>query len=345
MFPSNVGAQQTKILTAEKHNDYGLVYSLPITAFEVTVSAVKQTEKAGPFYKYAGKYIGTANVIKEDNVSWTIENISVRPYGIPDPDSRYIMQLKSGATTYIGVAEDGMLLSINCQPRVDNDEIQKLPVLKSDDIAPEEYLQYVGEDFMIAQSGFKQAEMLAEELMEIRDAKISLTRGTADVMPSDGRQLELMLNSLEHQEKALTAAFAGNTYRERVTRTFTFVPVGNGRKVLFRMSDFGGIVDADDYSGEPVYVSVEITHEAELPVDAKGEEKKFPKDGVAYCEPGAALISLSHKGKELFSKEFEMSQFGVVFGLNPSIFTDKKEPSFAIFDPATGAVRELGTVK
>lgn len=41
--------------------------------------------------------------------------------------------------------------------------------------------------------------MLAESLMEIREAKVSLTRGTAETMPTDGRQLELMLESLRHQ--------------------------------------------------------------------------------------------------------------------------------------------------
>ena len=44
------------------------------------------------------------------------------------------------------------------------------------------------------------------------------------------------------------------------------------------MSDFAGFVDADDYSGDPVYVDVTVTSEGELPVGDKGEEKKLPKD-------------------------------------------------------------------
>ncbi|MDE6077752.1 MAG: DUF4831 family protein, partial [Muribaculaceae bacterium] len=49
--------------------------------------------------------------------------------------------------------------------------------------------------------------------------------------------------------------------------------------------------------------------------------------------------------KNIFSQEFDMAQFGVVFGLNPTLFTDKKAPSYAVFDPATGALREIGTAK
>lgn len=339
-----LNAQQTKILTAEKHNEYGLVYRLPVTALEIKVSAIREVRKAGPYYKYAPKYLGTDNVVREDSEVWTIEKVTLTPYGIPDPDASYLMQLKAGATTFIGVADDGMLLSINCEPETEQKNEEPLPPLNDDIVSEDEYLQYVGEDFIIAQSSLKQAEMLAEEIMEIRDSKMSLTRGTSDVMPSDGRQLELMLNSLAHQEKALTAAFVGNISRERVERTFSFVPPESGKWILFRMSDFAGIVEPEDYRGEPVYLTVEVTDEGELPVDAKGESKKYPKDGVAYCIPGTAQITMSYMGKQLISKEINMSQFGVVFGLNPDLFTNKKEPSYAVFDPATGALREMGMV-
>lgn len=55
---NNAAAQQTKMLTADKHNEYGLVYSLPVTALEITVTAVKETCIAGPYAKYAKKISG-----------------------------------------------------------------------------------------------------------------------------------------------------------------------------------------------------------------------------------------------------------------------------------------------
>lgn len=342
---STAGAQQTKILTAEKHNEYGLIYSLPVTAFDIEVTAIKEVRQAGPYYQYAKKYVGTDKVIKEDAEVWTIESVKIRPYGVPDPEAKYLMQLKPGATTFIGVDSDGMLLSINKNPEAQESPVAETRAKEGEELTDKEYLQYVDEDFIASQSSAKQAQMLAENLMEIRDSKLALTRGTADVMPTDGKQLELMLNSLRHQEMALTAAFVGNVTKETVVRNFTFVPSENGRQVLFRLSNFAGFVDADDYSGDPVYVNVNITNEGELPVDSKGEVKKLPKDAVAYCVPGAAEISLSFLGKALASKEYEIAQFGVVFGLDPSLFADKKAPSYAVFDPATGAVKELGTVK
>lgn len=342
LAPAVAPAQQTRVLTADKHNEYGLVYSLPITSVRFDVKARHTTSKAGPFFQYAKKYIGTDKVIKEDSELWEIVSVTATPFGTPDPDNKYLMQLKPGALTWICVDDNGMLLSINKEteaPEIapaDGNEVVK------EAVDPKEYLQYVNEDFLASQSSAKQAQMLSESLMEVRDSKISLTRGTAESMPADGRQLELMLNSLSHQEEAMTAAFAGTTQVETVTRSFTFTPQEDGKSMLFRMSDFAGFVDTDDYAGKPVYLTVEVTQKGELPTDSKGEEKKYPKDGVAYVIPGTAHLSLSSEGKELWSGDMECSQFGVVFGLQPSLFSDRKERSFAVFNPVNGALVRIG---
>lgn len=338
-------AQQTKLLTAEKHNEYGLVYSLPVTAFEIEVTAVKEIRKAGPFYNYAKKFAGNSKAIAEDSEKWIVENVKVRPYGIADDEKQYLMQLKPGAITNICVSEDGMLLSINKEVKMPVVERTAIVAIEGNPTTGKEYLEYVNEDFLSAQSSYIQARLLAEELQEIRDAKLSLTRGTAETMPTDGRQLELMLESLDRQEKALMQAFSGNSWKERATHTFTYVPKDDNKQVLFRLSDRNGFVGADDYSGNPVYAEVSVVQTPEIPVDAKGEEKKLPKDAVIYCIPGNAELKITGMGKTFFSKAYPMSQFGMTFGLNPTIFTDKREPSFAVFDPTTGALLELGSIK
>ncbi len=342
LVPPIALAQNTRVLTADKHNEYGLVYSLPITSVRFDIKARHTTFKAGPFFQYAKKYIGTDKVIKENSEKWEILSVTATPVGMPDPDNQYLMQLKPGALTYLCVANDGMLLAINKEVDAPQPSMTEGNTIEQEAIDPKEYLQYVNEDFLASQSSAKQAQMLSESLMEVRDSKISLTRGTAETMPSDGRQLELMLNSLSHQEAAMTAAFIGTTEVESVTRSFTFTPDEEGKSTLFRLSDFAGFVDSDDYSGEPVYINVKVTAKGELPVDSKGEEKKFPKDGVAYVIPGTANISLTCGGRTLWQGDVECSQFGTVFGLQPSIFSDRKARSFATFNPATGALMLIG---
>lgn len=339
-------SQQTKILTAEKHNEYGLVYSLPTTALQITVTARCEKRQAGPYMQYAKHYTGFSDIVKENGVSWSITDIQVEPFGIIDDDTQYLMQLKAGATTFIGVAPNGMLLSINAAPEEpDNDFSENIDItgkMIKNGGEVNDYLKFVDMDFVSAQNSMRQAEMVANALMDVRDAKLSLTRGTADNMPTDGRQLELMLKSLDEQESAMTRAFTGSVAIEEFTANYIYVPEEEGEEVLFRLSDFGGFVEADDYSGAPVYIKTEILKEGVLPLDINGEPKKFPKDGVVYAIPGTAKITISKDSRKLFNKDLEFSQFGTTFGLAPSLFTDKKAPSFARFSPVTGAVLEIG---
>lgn len=335
-------AQQTRLLTADKHNEYGLVYTLPTTALSIEVTAQRTVELAGPYWQYAKKYIGTDNVIRQDAEKWEILNVRVTPYGVADRETQYLMQLKPGAITYIAVGDDDMLLAIN-------KEVEAAPVPGTSSAGSlkgrpdvREYLQYVDEDFVSSQSSAKQAQNLASNMMEVRDAKVSLTRGTAETMPADGQQLKLMLASLKHQEEAFGAAFAGIVQRDTVTRVFTYVPGDEDKAILFRMSDFAGFVDFDDYAGDPVYINVTDVKNSELPTNANGEVKKLPKDAVMYRIPGTAKVSLTFKGKTLWSGNNEFAQYGVDFGLQPSLFSDKKARSYAVFDTATGALREIG---
>lgn len=348
LFFASATAQQTKLLTADKHNEYGLVYSLPVTALQIEVTAEHIVQKAGPFHQYAKKYLGITDVISSDSEEWNIKAVRVTPIGMADASEQYLMQLKAGALTYISVSEDGCLLSINKET-----ETEILDSLPTTDMLPSslddnEYLQYVDEDFLASQSSAKRAQMLAQSLMEVRNAKIALSRGTAESMPTDGRQLELMLNSLAHQEKTMTDAFTGTTQSETIVKTFTFTPdaeAESDEQVLFRLSDFEGFVDADNYSGDPIYISFTVTRRGELPVDEKGETKRLPKDAVIYTIPGAAKVKISTMFETLYNEELEFSQFGITFGLNPSLFSSKKEPSYATFDPATGALRSLGSME
>lgn len=344
-FGSGLYAQQTKILTADKHNEYGLVYSLPVTALEITVVAERETLIAGPYAKYSKKYLGAANPISESGEKWTIKQVKVRPYGAVDPESRYLMQLKPGSTTFIEVASDGMLLSINKELSEIKENLSITPDAPAVHPDGSEYLKYVDEDFIASQSTAKQAEMLAENLMEVRDSYLSLTRGTAETMPVDGKQLELMLASLKEQQEALTAAFTGSSYKETEIRTYTYVPEEDTTETLFRFSDFKGFCAATDYAGAPVSIRINVTAEGHLPVDAAGKEKEIPKDAVRYCIPGEAQVTLSFDGKTLYNKEMEFAQFGCEFGLAPALFTDKKQPSYATFNPVTGGLIELGVIK
>lgn len=76
-------------------------------------------------------------------------------------------------------------------------------------------------------------------------------------------------------------------------------------------------------------------------LDAKGEKKALPKNAVVYTIPAVIELTLNYEGKEIFSDKFPIAQFGIRYGLDPNLFSDKKEPFTATFNLTTGNVMNL----
>ena len=303
---TNIGfAQETKRLTAEKHNEYGLIYSLPQTHLDIEVVATKTTRKAGPYYQYAEKYLGIPGAITQDSEEWS--------------------------------------LSINTEPVIDS-IVSTAPKQKQESpLDNNEYAKVYSEELLMSASTVKMAEVAAKQLYRIRESRLNLVTGEVDELPADGESFKLIIQQLDEQEAALTALFMGTTQTETIVKHFDYIPVEEvTNDIVFRISDLYGIVKPENLSGAPVYLSLKITEEGELPIDNKGNIKKMPKNAVAYAIPGKAEVILSDGKKTLFKENLPIAQFGVVFGLDPSIFTDKKAPSCATFYPQTGAIRQIG---
>lgn len=341
------GAQSTQKLNANKASEYGLIYSLPTTVLDVTLEAERVVRRPGEFYKYAKKYLSTDNAISAPSEEWSLKSVTVVPRGVADADEKYLMQFKSGSSPFLVINAEGLPVALNTESVLAEEPVS-VPVAVGPQPTPLDVpaaRQAVTEEMHQSQSTAKRAELAAAQIYALRQSRNDYITGQADNMP-DGEALRLILDNLTAQEAALTAMFLGTEQRSTDVATFTYVPDGEAvRDVVARLSSFKGIVDADDLSGDPVYLTLNVVERGALPVNDKGEEKKFPKGGVAYRIPGAASVTLTFDGRELYSSVVSVAQFGPVFGLDPSLFTDKKAPAYLLLDPATGAIRELGTVK
>lgn len=344
---SLLSAQQTQKLTAAKHNDFGIIYSLPITHFDITVTGEKVTKTAGPYYKYAKKYLGIDDPITADSKQLVVKNVTVSPYGVPDENNKYLMQFKKGSPA-LYLNEIGLPISINIEPESATGEVTQAAEPKKAKVRKPAYTatsSAIPGELLVSESTAKKAELAAQSIYKIRESRTAYITGDADQMPPDGEALKLSLAQLDQQEAALMAMFIGNTTVEPVTYKFDFVPAEEfSNKILFRLSDYDGLVDKNDLSGAPVYATLKITRKGEIPLDEKGQEKKLPKGAVMYNIPGEAQFSLFYNGKEIYSDNLQVAQYGIQYGLEPSIFTDKKASSYVIFYPSTGAIKEIGTL-
>lgn len=343
MYTPTGTAQSTQKFTAAKHNEYGLVYSLPITHIKITAEAEKTVCKAGPFYKYAKKYLGVNDIVTKDSETWVLKSVDMTAYGVPDPDNKYLMQFKSGSSPFLMLTEEGLPLSIN-EENVTAPAAVKTPVETSATILDNNnFAKSLPGELLVSESISKRAEIAAQMIYKIRESRTNYATGEADQMPPDGAALKLILENLDKQEADLMALFCGTRTTGTAIKQFDYVPAEEtGKEVIFRLSEANGIVDKSNLGGAPISLSLKIDERGQLPKDEKGNEKKLPKGAVMYRIPGRASITLSYEGETVCSKTFEVAQFGIDFGLDPALFTDKKRPSYVKFYPETGAVKELG---
>lgn len=348
IFSLSAYGQTTQKFTATKASEYGLVYNLPITAFDITIEAEKTVKRPGEYFKYAKKYLDVDNPISETSQSWKVKSITITSRGIADPNELYLMQFKKGTSPFIIVNEENMPLAINTD-KVSDVEVAELPRSSTPLPTPLETnaaQQVISQEMLQSQSSAKRAEIAAQQIYALRQSRTDLITGQAEQMPPDGQAMQLVLDNISAQEAALTAMFIGTTQQSTEVKTFTIVPdTVSTNQIIARLSVIDGIVSDDDLSGDPIYVSIDIVEKGELPINEKtGLAKQFPKGGVAYRIPGKATVEVEYNGSVITSQNFEVAQVGIVFGLDPAMFTDKKAPAYLIFEPTTGGIKELGAV-
>lgn len=341
----NAAAQKTEKLTASKGNDYGLVYTLPKTAVDITVETETTVKARGEFANYARMRLGIDNAVTEPSTRVTVKSITIGTRGVPDSDNRWIAQFKPGSTVSILLDEGGIPLAINADA-VDGAQPRELPKAVPMPVSPLDKpvaQQVLTQEMIRSTSLSKKAELAAQRIYELREQRNELISGNVENMPADGASLKVALDALAEQEEALTAMFAGTTLTGTQVSTFSFVPSSHevADSVVARISPVDGITDSDDLRGIPLTVSIRVISRGELPVNDKGEAKKFPKGGVAYNIPGAAEITVSYGGKVMGTKTVDLAQLGTTFGIDPDLFTHKKTPMQATFSPITGALLSL----
>lgn len=320
----------------------GAVYFLPKTAMRIVVQVEKTTYTPGDFCKYAERYLRLKNVENEPSVSYKLNSISMTSVGVADTSKCYAVKYNAkNASANIVLADDGTLLAINADAEPTEIPASFVPARKEPALNPR---QYMNEDILAAGSTAKMAELTALEIYDIRDSKNQLTRGQADFMPKDGEQLKIMLAQLSAQDKALTQMFSGTVSKDTIEHVFVYCPEpGGGKDILFRLSQKLGIVDKDDLSGEPYYVSVDDLNTlpaAVMPVAGKKKKVQGTEDGIYVNVPGKIRVTVSKGNKGVCAFDAYAGQFGYTELLSGDLF-NKRFTTHLTLHQATGAVAKL----
>jgi hypothetical protein len=319
----------------------GAIYFLPKTALRISVLVEKTTYQPGDFASYAQRYLRLPNVSQEPSVSHRIIDIQQMPIGIADDFKCYALKfdIKTVAAN-VALADDGRLLAINAEPKKVEEPESFKPSPKPLPVNPRKYLT---EEILAAGSTAKMAELTANEIYDLRENRNLLIKGQADFMPQDGTQLRMMIAQLDMQDRVLSSLFQGTTVRDTVEHIITFVPEGPvTRQLLFRLSQELGLVDVDDLSGDPYYITVEDLNSVPATDDeaaAKTKKKQY-EAGVYVNVPGRMRVTLYKGIEQILQASHQVAQFGNVELLSPDLF-NKHYTTRLWLNPVTGAVDRL----
>ena len=318
----------------------GVNYFLPRTAFRIVVEAEKTVTTPGELNKYAFRYLRLNDVPTQQSTEWRITRITMEPYGVPDRSKAYSVKVKSKTLApLVSLTRDGILLSINREA-----EETFLPALPEDKPAPalQNPKKHMTQEMLAATSTAKLAELCAQEIYDIRDSRNALLRGEADNTPKDGAQLKLMLDQLALQADALESLFKGTTQTSTHVFSLNVTPESEGEHLIFRFSRLLGLVDADDLSGRPIYLS--ITNQGNLPQPVEDEvvakKKEKMEKGIYYNVPAREAVTI-HDDQQTYAKgEYSMGQFGIVELLSDALF-NKNVTTRVSFFQQTGGVEKI----
>lgn len=334
-------AQEATKITAGKHNDFGLAYSLPMTVVNIEIDATRITAKAGPYYKYAEKYLGVQEIITEDIEYWEMNDVKITTKGVADNDKSYLVKFKSGNPTTMYLTPEGTLWSINTAPTKNYPDAAAIATTPAKKEA-NPYYSVLSEEQLSAGSTAKMAEVAAKQIYRIRESRLNLVTGDVDQLPADAESFKLIMGQLDAQELALTEMFLGSTKKENVKKTIQFIPsAASGKVMLFRFSKYRGVVDMEDLGGSPVYLTFDVTENLQEKLTEEDRKKESKNKGIAYIVPGKGVVTLTSGNKELKRAEIQVAQLGEVFQFPINMFDDKKVPAKGQFNPVTGGIEEI----
>ena len=320
-----------------RENEAAVVYYMPKTELVIHIDYEVVTQTPGVFYQYAERYLGAEEIIMENNTNCQLRAVRVATESSADTERAYKMTAQKGINTQlVSLSEDGRLLgygienaSLQFSERSQGELQNGSKAAYSLAARGKELMPLLEEQFM-AGSVAKMAEGAAKQIYRIRETRLNILAGDVEHVPADGKAMELVLNELDKQEQALVALFVGKTQVTHHTHAVRYVPEESVEKeVVCRLSAHNGIVDKNDLSGEPLYLTLVAKKQTLLPAGIADKNTPLLSQ-IHYNLPGEAQVALTFKGKQMAEQNVAVAQYGVAIPLAQDLFTGKSTPIITI---------------
>ena len=331
------------VASAQENSDpHGyLTYSLPSTTIVLDVEAVQETFYAGPYAKYAEKYLGI-KARQKDETLFQITEVTMSPFIEADQSRRYSINVEKGTIdgSFMRLSSEGLISfsdAWSVEPYVWRFPTENQKDFSGKGIASnmtsasatlyhnDETFDYdkvsIMQNMLVGKTLEQRAAEAAEMILNLRTQRFQIVTGDTDATYS-GEAMGAAIAEITRLEEEYLTLFIGYSDYQTQKMRFEVIPSAEQAEqmyIAFRLSDTDGLVPADNYSGKPVTMWITAQQFAQtadqvvVPKDKKGNEvaDKVKKDVMAYYRiPAICTVKLMDGVNVLLQSRLPIYQLG-----------------------------------
>lgn len=305
-----------------------LTYSLPSTVIMLEVEAVQENFYAGPYAKYAEKYLGIKARQKDESTIHLTE-VVMTPLVEADQSRRYTINVVKGQVeaSFLKLSSQGLISFADATygdvpqwrfPKSGQADFSGMGV--SSNLTSESTTLYhdggkVNQSMLVGKTSEQKAAETAEMILKLREQRLQIVTGDTDATYS-GEAMGAAIAEITRLEQEYMMLFTGYSESQTQQMRFEVVPSADQEGqmyIAFRLSDTDGLVPADKMTGKPVIMQVipQEFHVPEVPVvDEKGKKKPVAEVLAYYRIPAVCTVKLMDGPELLLQSRMPIYQLG-----------------------------------
>lgn len=327
-----------------------ITYSLPTTTVALEVKAVQETFHAGPYARYAEKFLGISPRMK-DETKVQIAEIILTPYVEADLARRYSMMAGKTVSSNLFKLTSAGLVTLADAAYTD-ESVWRFPVdiqadfsgkgissnftsesavLYKNDKKESSFNRVAVLQNMVVEKPLEQkAREAANTILDLRKQRLQIVTGDTDATYS-GEAMGTAVEELTRLENEYMTLFTGYSDFQTQTMKFEIIPQAdrqNQMYVAFRVSDKAGLLPADEMNGRPIIMEIEVPQIAQVVTPeqiaeeaaaekaaAKGKKAPKPKPvkevpSLYYRIPVTCTVKIKEGADLLFQTRIPVYQLG-----------------------------------
>ncbi len=320
-----------------------IIYSLPNTAIHLTVTAEKEIFAAGPYARFAQKYLG--NEARTDNgSSYRIKSIDLTPYIEADSEENYSVELTSKDApasnflqfcsqgliaipdSYTGKSENWRFPSLAASDAFIGKEVSgnltsTTTTLYKNEKTEDGFRKVAVQQSQVVEKSLEsKAAEAAQTIFNLRKSRVQIITGDTDATFS-GEALKAAIDEITRLEEQYLTLFYGITETSCQTMNFDVVPTANNAKqmyVAFRISDTDGLLPASGTEGRPVIL--QLTNEVNTNGNGQTSDRGIQtsknssaKKAIRYRSPATVTARIMDGADMILQTRFPVYQLGQTF--------------------------------